>query len=160
MPEPIVRPSAQMPATSTHPAIVLLRLSILAAPFAGARASERLTDLAIPYWGTRGGARGCKGVTIRSARLRRRGSPAMRRRASRKKADMGSYSASAQRLVDTMKAAALADPARGLAFQGAPGANSDLAAREDDAQALPLPCRTEERREGKECVSRCRPRGA
>src|SRR3546814_4111514 len=39
-----------------------------------------------------------------------------------------------------MKAAALADPARGLAFQGAPGANSDLAAREYDAQALPLPC--------------------
>ncbi|MGX5714215.1 prephenate dehydratase [Sphingopyxis terrae subsp. ummariensis] len=53
---------------------------------------------------------------------------------------MGSYSASAQRLVDTMTAAALADPARGLAFQGAPGANSDLAAREFDAQALPLPC--------------------
>jgi len=53
---------------------------------------------------------------------------------------MGSYSASAQRLVDTMKAAALADPARGLAFQGAPGANSDLAAREYDPQALPLPC--------------------
>ncbi|WOF42173.1 prephenate dehydratase [Sphingopyxis indica] len=53
---------------------------------------------------------------------------------------MGSYSASAQRLVDGMKAAALADPARGLAFQGAPGANSDLAAREYDPQALPLPC--------------------
>jgi len=53
---------------------------------------------------------------------------------------MGSYSASAQRLVDDMKAAALADPARGLAFQGAPGANSDLAAREYDANALPLPC--------------------
>src|SRR3546814_3477761 len=56
------------------------------------------------------------------------------------KADMGSYSASAQRLVDTMKTAALADPARGLAFQGAPGANSDLAAREYDPHALPLPC--------------------
>ncbi|MFN7030763.1 MAG: prephenate dehydratase [Sphingopyxis sp.] len=53
---------------------------------------------------------------------------------------MGSYSASAQRLVDTMTAAALADPARGLAFQGAPGANSELAAREFDPQALPLPC--------------------
>ena len=39
-----------------------------------------------------------------------------------------------------MTAAALADPARGLAFQGAPGANSDLAAREFDPQALPLPC--------------------
>src|SRR3546814_13825292 len=57
MPEPIVRPSAQMPAKSTHPAIVLLRLSMLAAPFAGARSSERLIDLALPYWGTRGGAR-------------------------------------------------------------------------------------------------------
>src|SRR3546814_3884193 len=55
MPEPIVRPSAQMPAKSTHPAIVLLRLSMLAAPFAGARSSERLIDLALPYWGTRGG---------------------------------------------------------------------------------------------------------
>ena len=56
------------------------------------------------------------------------------------KADMGSYSASAQRLVDEMRALALAEPARGLAFQGAPGANSDLAAREYDPDALPLPC--------------------
>ncbi len=53
---------------------------------------------------------------------------------------MGSYSASAQALVDKMKAAALAEPARGLAFQGAPGANSDLAAREYDPNSLPLPC--------------------
>ncbi|MBL0900884.1 MAG: prephenate dehydratase, partial [Reyranella sp.] len=53
---------------------------------------------------------------------------------------MGSYTASAQHLVDEMKAAALADPARGLAFQGAPGANSDLAAREYDVASLPLPC--------------------
>ena len=53
---------------------------------------------------------------------------------------MGSYSASAQRLVDSMTAAALAEPARGLAFQGAPGANSDLAAREYDANSLPMPC--------------------
>lgn len=64
----------------------------------------------------------------------------MRRGAVFWKAFMGSYSASAQRLVDTMTAAALADPARGLAFQGAPGANSELAAREFDPQALPLPC--------------------
>ncbi len=55
---------------------------------------------------------------------------------------MGSYSASAQHLVDGMRAAALAAPARGLAFQGAPGANSDLAAREYDADSLPLPCAT------------------
>ncbi|HEV7342396.1 MAG TPA: prephenate dehydratase [Sphingopyxis sp.] len=53
---------------------------------------------------------------------------------------MGSYSASAQHLVDDMRMKALAEPARGLAFQGAPGANSDLAAREYDADALPLPC--------------------
>ncbi|OHD00753.1 MAG: prephenate dehydratase [Sphingopyxis sp. RIFCSPHIGHO2_01_FULL_65_24] len=53
---------------------------------------------------------------------------------------MGSYSASAQALVDEMKEAALAEPARGLAFQGAPGANSDLAAREYDPNSLPLPC--------------------
>ncbi|WP_194953784.1 prephenate dehydratase [Sphingopyxis solisilvae] len=53
---------------------------------------------------------------------------------------MGSYSASAQHLVDNMRAAALAEPGRGLAFQGAPGANSDLAAREYDPAALPLPC--------------------
>ncbi|WP_447761623.1 prephenate dehydratase [Sphingopyxis panaciterrae] len=53
---------------------------------------------------------------------------------------MGSYSASAQQLVDKMTAAALAQPARGLAFQGAPGANSDLAAREYAPGSLPLPC--------------------
>jgi prephenate dehydratase len=53
---------------------------------------------------------------------------------------MGSYSASAQHLVDKMRARALAEPARGLAFQGAPGANSDLAAREYDPDSLPLPC--------------------
>ena len=57
-----------------------------------------------------------------------------------KKAIMGSYSASAQHLVDEMRAAALAEPARGLAFQGAPGANSDLAAREYDPNSLPMPC--------------------
>lgn len=53
---------------------------------------------------------------------------------------MGSYSASAENLVEKMRGAALAEPKRGLAFQGAPGANSDLAAREYDANALPLPC--------------------
>ena len=53
---------------------------------------------------------------------------------------MASYSASAQRLVDSMAAAALAEPARALAFQGAPGANSHLAAQLYDAAALPLPC--------------------
>jgi prephenate dehydratase len=53
---------------------------------------------------------------------------------------MGSYSPSAQRMVDAMVAAAAREPARAMAFQGAPGANSDLAVREYDAAALPLPC--------------------
>jgi prephenate dehydratase len=53
---------------------------------------------------------------------------------------MASYSASAQRLVDSMAAAAVAEPARALAFQGAPGANSHLAAQEYDGNSLPLPC--------------------
>lgn len=52
---------------------------------------------------------------------------------------MGSYSASAEQLVEKMRQAALAEPKRGLAFQGAPGANSDLAAREFDPNGLPLP---------------------
>jgi prephenate dehydratase len=53
---------------------------------------------------------------------------------------MASYSASAQRLVDAMSQQALSAPARALAFQGAPGANSHIAAQEYDAAALPLPC--------------------
>lgn len=53
---------------------------------------------------------------------------------------MASYSASAQQLVDRMSAAALDEPARALAFQGAPGANSHIAADEFDAASLPLPC--------------------
>ncbi len=53
---------------------------------------------------------------------------------------MDSYSPCAQRLVDMMAASAAADPARAMAFQGAPGANSDIAVREYDGDALPLPC--------------------
>ena len=53
---------------------------------------------------------------------------------------MSSYSPSAQTLVDRMVAAAAADPARAIAFQGAPGANSDIAVRQYDPDALPLPC--------------------
>src|SRR3546814_2483875 len=64
----------------------------------------------------------------------------MRRRSSLGRQSMGSYSASAQHLVDEMRAVALAEPARGLAFQGAPGANSDLAAREYDPNSLPMHC--------------------
>jgi prephenate dehydratase len=53
---------------------------------------------------------------------------------------MSSYSPSAQKLVDRMLCAAAADPLRAMAFQGAPGANSDIAVRDYDAAALPLPC--------------------
>lgn len=53
---------------------------------------------------------------------------------------MSSYSPSAQRLVDSMVTTALANPARAMAFQGAPGANSEIAVRQFDADALPLPC--------------------
>ena len=53
---------------------------------------------------------------------------------------MNSYSNSAQKLVDIMVAAAAAEPARAIAFQGAPGANSDIAVREYAPDALPLPC--------------------
>src|SRR3546814_13313531 len=63
----------------------------------------------------------------------------MRRGSSLGRQSMGSYSASAQHLVDEMRAVALAEPGRGLAFQGAPGANSDLAAREYDPNSLPMP---------------------
>ncbi len=53
---------------------------------------------------------------------------------------MQSYPAPAQRLVETMAAAAAADPARAVAFQGAPGANSHRAALEALPDCLPLPC--------------------
>lgn len=53
---------------------------------------------------------------------------------------MSSYPAPALDHVSTMTQAAVADPARAMAFQGAPGCNSHRAALEYDAQALPLPC--------------------
>ncbi len=53
---------------------------------------------------------------------------------------MDSYPAPALELVAAMRAAAAADPARAVAFQGAPGANSHRAAIEWDAACLPLPC--------------------
>ena len=43
-------------------------------------------------------------------------------------------------LVEQMTAAAAADPARTIAFQGAPGANSHRAALDFDPDCLPLPC--------------------
>ncbi|MEL1249231.1 prephenate dehydratase [Aurantiacibacter gilvus] len=53
---------------------------------------------------------------------------------------MESYAAPALELVETMHAAAAQDPARAIAFQGAPGANSHRAVNEWAPEALPLPC--------------------
>ena len=53
---------------------------------------------------------------------------------------MESFAAPALALVETMHAAAAQDPARAIAFQGAPGANSHRAVNEWDPDALPLPC--------------------
>ena len=53
---------------------------------------------------------------------------------------MQNYPAPAQALVAEMTAAAAADTARAVAFQGAPGANSHIAALEYFPDCLPLPC--------------------
>jgi len=53
---------------------------------------------------------------------------------------MDSYPAPALALVEKMRAAAAAEPARAVAFQGAPGANSHRAAQEWEPGCLPLPC--------------------
>jgi prephenate dehydratase len=53
---------------------------------------------------------------------------------------MDSYPAPAHALVEQMLAAAAGDPARAIAFQGAPGANSQRAALEWAPDCLPLPC--------------------
>lgn len=53
---------------------------------------------------------------------------------------MTSYPASAAALVAEMTAAAAADPAGAVAFQGAPGAYSHQAVREAFPDGLPLPC--------------------
>jgi prephenate dehydratase len=53
---------------------------------------------------------------------------------------MESYPLPARLLVDQMAAAATAEPARAIAFQGAPGANSHTAALGYQADCLPLPC--------------------
>lgn len=53
---------------------------------------------------------------------------------------MENYPLPAQRLVATMTETAAADPARAVAYQGAPGANSHLAALGFDPDCLPLPC--------------------
>lgn len=53
---------------------------------------------------------------------------------------MRSFPDPALALVDEMREAASADPARAIAFQGCPGANSHRAAIEARPDALPLPC--------------------
>jgi prephenate dehydratase len=53
---------------------------------------------------------------------------------------MNSYPAPALAIVKDMTLAAHQNPAKAIAFQGAPGANSHLAALEYDADCLPLPC--------------------
>ncbi|KQT31812.1 prephenate dehydratase [Sphingomonas sp. Leaf412] len=53
---------------------------------------------------------------------------------------MENFAAPARPIVARMVAAAAADPARAVAFQGAPGANSHVAAVEAFPDALPLPC--------------------
>lgn len=53
---------------------------------------------------------------------------------------MHSYPAPALALVEQMAASAAVDPARTIAFQGAPGANSHRAALEYAPDCLPLPC--------------------
>lgn len=53
---------------------------------------------------------------------------------------MQQFAAPARALVERMTATALAEPARAVAFQGAPGANSHVAALEAFPQCAPLPC--------------------
>lgn len=53
---------------------------------------------------------------------------------------MHSFPAPALALVEQMTAAAASDPARTVAFQGAPGCNSHRAALEYAPDCLPLPC--------------------
>lgn len=53
---------------------------------------------------------------------------------------METYAAPARPIVAAMTAAAFADPERAVAFQGAPGANSHVAALEACPDCLPLPC--------------------
>ena len=53
---------------------------------------------------------------------------------------MRSFPGPALDIVDRMRAAAAADPARAIAFQGSPGANSHRAATEARPELAPLPC--------------------
>lgn len=53
---------------------------------------------------------------------------------------MRSFPGPALAIVDRMRAAAAADPARAIAYQGSPGANSHRAATEARPDLVPLPC--------------------
>jgi prephenate dehydratase len=53
---------------------------------------------------------------------------------------MDRYPAPARPIVEAMTLAAARDPLRAVAFQGAPGANSQIAVEEAMPDALPLPC--------------------
>ena len=53
---------------------------------------------------------------------------------------MHSFPAPALEKVEQMRAAAAADPARAISYQGAPGANSHRAALEWAPDCLPIPC--------------------
>ncbi|WP_439571808.1 prephenate dehydratase [Sphingomonas sp.] len=53
---------------------------------------------------------------------------------------MDNFAAPARPIVERMTQAALAEPRRAVAFQGAPGANSHMAALEAFPTGLPLPC--------------------
>ncbi|MBE5074410.1 prephenate dehydratase [Erythrobacteraceae bacterium E2-1 Yellow Sea] len=53
---------------------------------------------------------------------------------------MHSFPAPAMAMVETMRESASSDPARAIAYQGAPGANSHRAAMEACPECLPLPC--------------------
>ena len=64
---------------------------------------------------------------------------------------MDNYPPPARLLVDQMLQAAAADPARAVAFQGAPGAYSHQAVRELFADGLPVPCFSFE--DALECVT-------
>jgi len=53
---------------------------------------------------------------------------------------MDRYPAPARPIVAAMIAAAAAEPHRAVAFQGAPGANSQIAVEQAFPDGLPLPC--------------------
>ncbi|WP_066557939.1 prephenate dehydratase [Croceicoccus bisphenolivorans] len=53
---------------------------------------------------------------------------------------MHSYPDPALALAEQLNRAAAADPARAVSFQGAPGANSHIAALRHDPECLPMPC--------------------